>query len=195
MTRDADKPELIIESRAQLRAWLHEHHATSTGVWIVTTKRAAGGTVAWDDIVQEALCVGWIDSLPRTLDDTRTMLRLTPRKVSSAWSARNKAHVEVLLAQGMMHPAGLAAIEAARARGTWTALDEASARVVPDDLAAALDALPPARTHFEAFPPSAQRGILEWLSLAKRPATRAARIAEIAQLARENKRANSWPRQ
>ena len=138
--------------------------------------------------------MSWIDSLPRAVDDTHTMVRLTPRKASSAWSARNKAHIEVLRAQGLMHASGLAAIEAARARGTWALLDEASERIVPDDLAAALAALPPARAHFDAFPPSAQRAILEWLSLAKRPATRAARIAQIAEQARENKRANAWPR-
>jgi uncharacterized protein YdeI (YjbR/CyaY-like superfamily) len=151
--------------------------------------------VTWTDIVEEALCFGWIDSLPRALDETRTMLRLTPRRAASGWSARNKGLVEGLLRQGLMHASGIAAVDAAKARGTWTVLDTASALVIPDDLAAALADAPPARAHFDAFPTSSRRGILEWLSLARRPATRASRIAEIARLARENKRANSWPRE
>lgn len=187
-------PQLAIATRAELRAWLREHHATSPGVWLVTTKKAAGGVVAWNDIVEEALCFGWIDSLPRALDETRTMLRLTPRRAGSAWSAKNKGHVEALMARGAMHAAGLAAVESAKASGAWSVLDAASALLVPDDLAAALASLPPAREHFDAFPPSARRGILEWLSLAKRPATRAARVQSIAQAAQENRRANAWPR-
>jgi uncharacterized protein YdeI (YjbR/CyaY-like superfamily) len=191
---DDGKPQVVVDSRAALRAWLLEHHATSSGAWIVTTKRSAGGTVAWDDIVEEALCFGWIDSLPKKLDERRTMLRLTPRKPRSAWSAKNKGHVESLLARGLMHEAGLAVVEDAKVRGTWNVLDDASALVVPDDLAVALAAHPAARAHFDAFPRSARRGILEWLTAAKRPATRAARVDEIARLAQENRRANSWPR-
>jgi uncharacterized protein YdeI (YjbR/CyaY-like superfamily) len=187
-------PRLVVTSRAELRAWLSEHHATSPGVWLVTTKKSAGGVVAWNDVVEEVLCFGWIDSLPRALDEVRTMLRLTPRRASSAWSGKNKGHVEALMAQGLMQAAGLAAVEAAKASGSWFVLDTASALIVPDDLATALAALPRAREHFDAFPPSARRGILEWLSLAKRPATRAARVQSIAQAAQENRRANAWPR-
>lgn len=114
---DDDKPQIVVESQGQLRAWLLEHHADSTGVWVVTTKRAAGGTVTWTDIVEEALCFGWIDSLPRALDETRTMLRLTPRRAASGWSARNKGLVEGLLRQGLMHASGIAAVDAWRRRG------------------------------------------------------------------------------
>lgn len=191
---DDDKPQLFFATRDELRAWLFEHHATSTGAWVVTTKRAAGGAISWNDVVEEVLCFGWIDSLPRALDEQRTMLRITPRKPNSAWSAKNKAHVESLVARGLMHEAGLALVAAAKARGTWTLLDDASALLVPADLDAALAAMPPARAHFDAFPPSARRGILEWLSLAKRKETRAARVSEIARLAEKNLRANAWPR-
>jgi uncharacterized protein YdeI (YjbR/CyaY-like superfamily) len=122
------------------------------------------------------------------------MLRITPRKPSSAWSAKNKVHIASLIERGLMHSAGLAAVDAAKASGTWTLLDEASALVVPADLEEAMSAVPAARGHWDAFPPSARRAILEWLSLAKRPQTRVARVADIARLAGENRRANEWKR-
>lgn len=184
-----------VESREAWRDWLTANHTRSAGVWLVTFKKHTGNKyLSTDDIVEEALCFGWIDSLPRKLDEDRTMLWLAPRQPGSGWSKLNKERVERMIAAGLMTPAGLEKIEAARQDGSWNALDAIEALEIPPDLGAALDAYPAAREYFEAFPRSAKRGILEWIANAKRPDTRARRIAETARLAQENQRANQWRR-
>jgi len=180
-----------VETRAAWRAWLAAHHATSPGVWVVTWKQGSGRPrLAYDDIVEEALCFGWIDSLPRKLDADRTMLLVTPRKPGSPWSRLNKARVARLMQAGLMTPAGLAKVEAAKRDGSWTRLDAVEALEVPPDLARALDAHRDAARNFAAFPPSAKKGILQWIASAKRPETRARRVAETARRAARNERAN-----
>lgn len=182
-----------VTSRAELRAWLEAHHGRSESIWLVSYKKAAGERyIPYDAIVEEALCFGWVDSLPRKLDALRSMLLLSPRKPGSAWSAINKARVERLAAAGLIAPSGLAKIEAAKADGSWTRLDGVERLEVPADLASALAALPPAADNFAAFPPSTRRGILEWILQAKRPETRAKRIDETARLAAKNVRANQF---
>ncbi|MDX2118042.1 MAG: YdeI/OmpD-associated family protein [Planctomycetota bacterium] len=184
-------PRVQPRDRAAWRAWLARHHASCDGVWLVTLKVASGKPrVTYDDAVEEALCFGWVDSLPRKLDAERSMLLVTPRKKGSPWSGLNKRRVAKLKKAGLMEPAGLAAIERAKADGSWTLYDEIEALVIPPDLAAALNADANAARHFGAFPPSAKKGILWWLKSAKREATRAARIATIVAKAAENKRAN-----
>ncbi len=191
----ADYPQVEVRSRAELRAWLEAHHATSSGAWIVSFKKHVGEAHVTAAAVCEAcLCFGWIDSVPRKLDADRTMLLCTPRKAARGWSRVNKDRVARLEAAGLLAPAGVRAVEAARASGTWTALDAVEELVEPDDLTAALDADPAARRFYDAFPRSAKRGILEWIGAAKRPETRAARIAETARLAAVNERANAWKR-
>ena len=185
------------ETREQWRAWLERHAATARGVWLVTWRKGSErAQLAYDDAVEEALCFGWVDSRPRGLDETRTQLLFTPRQPGSGWSRPNKERVARLLAAGLMTPAGRAVVEAAQADGSWSALDDVENLVEPDDLRAALDADSTARQHWDAFPRSAKRGILEWISTAKRPETRAQRIATTAQLAARGERANTWrPRQ
>jgi uncharacterized protein YdeI (YjbR/CyaY-like superfamily) len=108
-------PQVEVGSRSELRAWLAEVHATSRGAWVVTWKKhLADKHVDAATVAEEALCVGWVDSLPRALDADRSMLLVTPRKATSAWSAVNKRRVERLLAAGAMTAAGLAAVEAGR---------------------------------------------------------------------------------
>lgn len=180
-------------SRADWRAWLQAHHDSSSGVWLVTAKKATGESrVEYEEAVEEALCFGWIDSVARTLDETRSMLRFSPRKARSGWSRPNKIRIERIVAAGLMTPAGQAKIDAAIADGSWTKLDAVENLEVPDDLAQACAAYPHARAHFDAFPRSARRGILEWIAQAKRPETRAKRVAETARLAESNYRANQW---
>lgn len=180
-------------SRAQWRRWLERNHRTSPGVWLVTFKKGTGTPrVEPAEAVEECLCFGWIDSLPRKLDSERSMLLCTPRKSSSAWSKLNKERVARLTQAGAMSERGLEVVAAAKASGAWTALDEVDALVVPDDLARALSARARALEHFEAFPRSAKRGILDWIRQAKRPETRATRIRETAELAARNERANQW---
>jgi uncharacterized protein YdeI (YjbR/CyaY-like superfamily) len=182
-----------VESRAAWRAWLSQHASASPGIWLVTFKKAAGEAhLPYEDMVEEALCFGWVDSQARPLDDARSQLLLTPRKASSGWSRPNKQRVERLIASGLMTPAGLAVIDRAKLDGSWTALDDAWNLVEPEALVVALDADPAARRHWDAFPPSAKRAILEWIGTAKRPATREKRIAETARLAAHGERANQW---
>ena len=115
---------------------------------------------------------------------------LSPRKPNSVWSAVNKQRVADLTARGLIEPPGQAVIDPAKANGTWDTLNSSDALEVPDDLAAALDAHPPARLHFDSFPPSARKNILAWIGSSKRFETRAKRIAQTAELAAENIRAN-----
>ena len=180
-----------VADRAAWRTWLTEHAAHSTGIWLVYDK-GPRRQLSYTDIVEEALCFGWVDSRPRALDDTRAMLYLAPRKPSSSWSRANKQRVERLTAAGDMTPDGLAVVEAARTSGTWSALDEVEDGVEPDELTAALDAVPAARGQWDAFPRSARRAILEWLNGAKRPETRARRVATVVAEAAEGRRANQW---
>jgi uncharacterized protein YdeI (YjbR/CyaY-like superfamily) len=190
-----DRERVHAETVEQWRAWLHANHATSTGVWLVSWKKRTGRpAVAYDDAVTEALAVGWVDSKPGGLDEERSMLWFAPRKPGSAWSRHNKHRIARLEAEGRLLEAGRRAVDAARADGSWTRLDAVEDLVVPDDLAAALDAHPGARAAWDGFPRSTRRGILEWIVQAKRPATRAARVTETAEKAARGERANQWPR-
>jgi uncharacterized protein YdeI (YjbR/CyaY-like superfamily) len=184
---------LEITARGQWRDWLAEHHARTESVWVVTWKVGASRPrVPYDDLVEEALAFGWVDSLPRKLDDERTMLLMSPRKPGSNWSAVNKGRVEKMTAAGRMHPAGQAKVDQAKADGSWTALDAVERLEVPEDLRAAFDARPGAAAAWDGFPRSVRRGVLEWILNAKTPATRAKRVSETAEKAARGERANQW---
>jgi uncharacterized protein YdeI (YjbR/CyaY-like superfamily) len=182
------RPLVHVLDRAEWRTWLLQNHATSTGCWLVGATKASGlPTIPYEDSIEEALCFGWIDSHVRKYDVGRSTLLHTPRKPRSVWSRPNKERVERLIAAGRMEPAGLAAIEAAKANGMWSVLESAEALEVPADLAAALQSEPGARSAFEGFAPSARKVILGWIAVAKRPETRARRIAETARLAAQGR--------
>jgi uncharacterized protein YdeI (YjbR/CyaY-like superfamily) len=178
--------------RAGWRAWLIANHATSDGVHLVSWRRGSGRTsVPYEEAVEEALCVGWIDSVGRRIDDERAIQRFSPRRAGSAWARSNKDRVARLTEAGLMLPAGLAAVESAKRDGTWTMLDDVERLTVPADLEAALAAMPPARPNWDAFPPSVRRMLLAWLVEARRPETRARRVTEIAEKASRNERARN----
>ena len=186
-------PQVQIETRAQWRDWLAANHTTSPGIWLVTWKKTSGRPyLPYDDIVEEALAFGWVDSQPRSIDGQRSARLLTPRKPGSNWSRLNKQRIERLTAAGLMTPAGLAAVAAARANGRWTALDQTETLAEPADLAAALDADPAARRRCDAFPRSARRAILEWVGNARTGGTRQARIERTVSDAARGIRANQW---
>jgi uncharacterized protein YdeI (YjbR/CyaY-like superfamily) len=179
--------------RAAWRGWLIANHATSTGAHLVTWGTHTGRPrVSYGDAVEEALCVGWVDSKAGKLDDERSLLWFTARRPRSGWSRSNKERIERLMAAGLMLPAGIAAIDEAKRRGTWEMLDHVEDLVVPEDLAAALAARPGARQLWDGFSRSARRGILEWIVQAKRPETRARRVEETATLAARGEKANQW---
>lgn len=178
---------------AAWRRWLLRHHSRPQGTWLVSYKQGSGkATFDYNAAVEEALAFGWIDSKPRALDAERTMLWFAPRKPGTGWSAPNKRRVERLIASGRMTAAGQARVDAAKADGSWGKLDAVEALEIPADLATALRQHPPAATHFEAFPRSVKRGILEWITNARRATTRERRIHETATLAARNERANQW---
>ena len=181
------------DSRAAWRDWLAANHGQAASVWLIYARKGAcRPTLSLEDGIEEALCFGWIDSLPRKLDEQRSMILISPRKPRSNWSAVNKRRVERLQAAGLIAPSGAAVIAAAREDGSWHALDAVERLEVPGDLAAALSDLPPARANWDSFPASARRGILEWIGNARRAETRAARVQETAQKARIGERANQW---
>ena len=173
------------------RAWLVANHTRPDGIWLITYRTTTGkATFTYEQAVEEALCFGWIDGQAKRLDDERTLQWYAPRRPGSVWAKSNKARVERLIADGRMTAAGQAKIDAAKADGSWSLLDSVDKLEVPADLAAAFDAYPDARAHFDAFPPSARHASLGWIATAKRPETRAKRVAETARLAQANVRMN-----
>ena len=188
------KPMVGPFDRAGWREWLIANHGSSKGVYLVSWRRATGrSSVPYEEAVEEALCVGWVDATGRTLDDERGLQWFAPRRPKSGWARSNKERVARLEAAGLMLPAGLAAIEEAKQNGMWTLLDDVEDLIVPDDLAAALAASPPARENWEAFSKSARRAMLEWTVQARRPETRERRIAAIADGARRGEKAYPPP--
>ena len=186
------RPLIHPTSIAEWRQWLTEHHADTDGVWLAGWKRASGKVpLDYGQIVEEALCFGWIDGLTNTLDDGRQAQLLTPRRRGSGWSPSNKERVEHLVADGRMTGAGMQVIEAAKADGSWSMQDAAEALIEPPELAAALDGNPAARRHWDAFPKSPRRALIWWVMSAKRPETRQRRVTTIVEEAAQGRRANS----
>ena len=187
-----DAPNVHADDRETWAAWLEANHATARGAWLVTW-RARSGRVGldYDAAVEEALRFGWVDGTAGRYDDERGRLYFAPRRPRSVWAATNKARVERLTAEGRMEPAGLAAVERAKANGSWEVLDSVERLKVPDDLARALDARAPAAANFAAFPPSTRKQLLGWVATAVRPATRRTRIAKVAAAAERNERSPS----
>jgi len=184
--------QVEVQSRAELRAWLSENFVQADGVWLVSYKKTSEYYLPYDDLVEECLCLGWVDSLPRALDEARTMHYIAPRKPGSAWSKVNKTRIASLQARGLMQPAGLSLIKRAKKDGSWMFLDDVDNGFVPADLLEELSKFPNAAANFDAFPPSSKKIILEWIKMAKRPETRAKRTRETADKAERNERANHY---
>ena len=179
----ADYPRVHAKTPAEWRRWLRDNHATARGVWLVAYKAATGkARLSYEDSIPDALCYGWIDSVNKPLDDERTALLFTPRKPGSGWSRTNKVRIARLLKEGLMEPAGVAKIAAAKRDGSWTLLDSVEALEMPGDLRRALGAS--GARKFEALTPGRQKEHLRALVMAKRPETRAKRIAEIVRATR-----------
>ncbi|HEU4562412.1 MAG TPA: YdeI/OmpD-associated family protein [Longimicrobium sp.] len=179
-----------VRTRAEWRAWLEAHHASHGPIWLASWKKGTPHYLSYDAIVEEALCFGWIDSTARGLDAERSMLLLAPRKPKSVWSALNKRRVEELERSGAMTAAGRAKIEAAKADGSWAALDAVDRLEMPHDLADALGER--GRATYETYPPFLRKQVLYWINSAKRPETRAKRITEIVSDATEGRRPARW---
>ena len=191
MASKLDTLEVVdVPDRAAWRTWLETHHTQPAGVWLTLYKKESGQRqMTYADAVEEALCFGWIDSHPRKVDASCFRLLFCQRKPKSVWSAVNKERIVRLRKAGLMMPAGEARIAAAQQNGSWAALDEVEALIVPTDLEAALAASDAARQYFQAFPPSARKQLLQHLAAARRPETRQQRIERIVANAAENRRA------
>ena len=188
-----DREHVQIEHISELYEWLETNAEKSPGAWVVTYKKASGKpSPSYDEIVRAVLCFGWIDSVPGKVDENRSKLYLSPRKKGSAWSNANKVRIKDLMKNGALRPAGVAAVRQAKESGTWNKIDSVHLLEIPADLSAEFAKYPGSKDKFEAFPPSAKKGILEWIIQAKTAETRANRIKNTASLAAENIRANQW---
>jgi len=161
------------------RTWLDKNHIAKKSVWLVYYKKKANkGRLTWSEAVDEALCFGWIDSISKPIDDEKYMQFFSKRKPVSTWSKINKLKIVQLTAAGLMSAAGMECIATAQQNGSWQILDDVEELKIPDDLALPLDGHPEAKRYFSGLSRSVTKAILQWIVLAKRPETRAKRIAE-----------------
>lgn len=173
-------------NRQVWRDWLMENNQKFGGVWLIYYKvNSKKPSIRYPEAVQEALCFGWIDSKIQSLNEESYRQIFTPRKAKSVWSQLNKQYVRELTERGLMTEAGFKAIEIAKQNGSWTALDEVEALIIPDDLAAAFLANENAARNFTRLSKSKQKNILFSISIAKQPQTRAKRIQQTIELLRD----------
>ena len=173
------KDVFVPSGRADWRRWLASNPDRAEGLWVVYRKKSSDfdGPI-YEDLVEEALCFGWIDSQVRRVDEDRVMQWFSPRRARGLWSALNKERIERLVGAGLMTDRGRAAIDAAKADGSWSQIDDVDALVMPADLEEALSATPDAQHAYGALSESAKKRYLWWIHSAKRPATRAGRVEE-----------------
>ena len=165
---------LRVENRRQWREWLAKHHSSSPGIWLVFYKGHTGiASMRVDEMVREALCFGWIDSLVKRLDEDRYAIKVTPRKPTSKWSDINRKRWAELKSAGLLAPAGLAAAPTKNAYAPRPAIP-----LLPAYIASALKANPKAWKFFRALAPTYRRNFVVWIHMAKRPETRERRIQE-----------------
>lgn len=182
----ATEPMAFADAKA-LGDWLAKNHDSAAELWVKIYKAGSGkASVTWRDCVIESLRFGWIDGHKKPLDEEAFLQRLSPRKARSAWSAKNRDHAEKLIAEGRMTPAGLAQVEAAKADGRWAQGYAGQAdMVIPQDFLDALEALPAAKAFYATLDRKNLYPIYYRLQTAKKPETRAKRMAQIlAQLDR-----------
>jgi uncharacterized protein YdeI (YjbR/CyaY-like superfamily) len=185
-----DYPIYHVETRPPWRSWLEHNHTSTRGVWLCSWRTGTGRPrCPYPEVVEEAICFGWIDSTATLLDDDRGLQLITPRKAKSSWSRLNRQRAADMEKRGLMTDAGRAAIDAAKANGWWTISDQVEDLEEPADLATALDQHLQARANWDCFPPSARKQMLWWIVSAARPATRASRISAVVAEAANGRRA------
>ena len=183
-------PIILFDDQAAWAGWLHEHHADSPGVWLRHAKKGAPyASVSYAEALDVALCYGWIDSQKKTFDDHSFLQKFGPRGARSIWSKVNREKVDALTQAGRMKPAGIRAVESAKADGRWdAAYDPASTATVPDDLQAALDANPRAKEFFDTLNGANRYAVLFRVQTARKPETRAKRIATLVEMLERNEK-------
>jgi len=180
----AEQPVLFFATAADLEAWIEKHGEESDGIWLKFAKKDSGiESVVYAEAVEIALSYGWIDGQAKRLDDHHYLQRFTPRRPRSKWSRINREKAERLIAESRMRPAGLREVERAKEDGRWDeAYDSPSTATVPEDFRAALDAEPAAAEFFASLGSTRRYSFLYRIADAKRPETRAKRIAEYVEL-------------
>lgn len=173
-------PKVWAPTAEDWRSWLLANHQTEPACWLYLYNKSSGEpSIDWDTAVTEALCFGWIDSVAQRIDERHRRQYFSPRKPSGNWSKINKAKVERLIAEGRMMPAGMAAIERAKANGSWERLDTVEAMETPPDLEVGLNAEPVARAYFDSLSKTRRWAMLYWINSARRAETRADRIRQV----------------
>jgi len=181
---------IVIHSSKSLESWLSKNASRKESVWLIHGKKGQPDYMPREEILEQLLSYGWIDSLARKLDATHTMLLISPRRARSSWSAVNKRIIERLVKEKRMKAPGLAKIVQAKKDGTWNRLDKVEALEIPKDLESTFKKYPKSKSFFVNFNRSSRRGILEWINAAKQEDTRKARQEKTAKLAAENIMAN-----
>ncbi|WP_312398607.1 YdeI/OmpD-associated family protein [Sphingobacterium sp.] len=180
---------ISIDTKEEWRRWLTLHHRTEQAVWIIcNTKNSGLPAVAWSELVDEALCFGWIDSTRKTIKAGTFKQLFSKRKPRGTWSRVNKEKIERLTAMELMTEAGLEAVRLAKENGSWSVLDSVESLQIPADLENAFKSFPGSVVFFEGLSKSVKKMMLQWIALAKRPETRIKRILEVAEQAASQKK-------
>lgn len=192
MTTAEDRFDRVeVTSEQQFRDWLTVHHGQHEAVWLVTFKKVVPAKyVTHEQVLDQLVAFGWIDGIRRRLDHERSMQLVSPRRVQP-WAKSYKDRAERLEGEGRMLPAGRMSVNEAKASGMWDAMNDVDALVVPQDLATALMARPPALDHFNGFPPSTRRNVLRWIASARTEVTRRKRVMLTVDEAVHNRRVKS----
>ncbi|QNE18782.1 hypothetical protein F1D05_13815 [Kribbella qitaiheensis] len=198
MSTQTKTPQVVTDELAtdlatvgEWREWLTANAGEERSVWLVIHNKTSGRVnFEMPELVEQALCFGWIDAKAIRRDGQSRYQQFTRRNPRSTWSRINRDRIEKLTKAGLMMPAGQDLVDQANQSGAWDCLAEAQNGVIPADLQSELDQNATAARHFAAFPPSSQVRILSWIAGAKRPETRQARITTTITLATTNHRAN-----
>ncbi len=183
MSKLAAAEKVYIRDRKALRSWFLKNYKTTESFWLVYDKVKDGKRhLSYDDIVEESLCFGFIDSQPRKVSETQASYYISRRKPSSEWSKRNKAKVAELSKKKRMHASGLATVARAKENGSWSKIDDSENHVIPDDFARLLAKRKALAAHFASLAPSTRKAFLHRLQSAKTDATRAKRLEFLTKL-------------
>ncbi len=177
------------KSPSDLRKWFETHHASTKELWVGYHKKGAGNpSITWPESVDEALCVGWIDGVRKSVDESRYTIRFSPRKASSIWSAVNMKRAEVLIAEGRMRPTGLKAFEARRENRSGIYAYEQRPLSLDEPYEKKLRQNKAAWVFFQAQPPSYRKTLAWWVLSAKKEETRLTRLAKLIEVSARGRR-------
>lgn len=188
-----DLPILHFETQQAWETWLARNHSSSPGAWLQFAKKgSAMRSPSYAEALDVALCYGWIDSQKKSYDESSWLQKFSPRGPKSVWSKINREKVDALIEAGRMKPAGLAAVELAKGDGRWdAAYDSQRTATVPEDLQAELDRKPKAKAFFATLDRANRYAVLWRIQTAKKPETRARKIATLVEMLERNEKIHS----